>query len=535
MTMLLGTNAAWATGGMAYQGVNISGGEFNQKWVPGRYNWDYVYPQQSEIDFFASKGMNCIRLCFSWDRLQPSENGALDAAELARIDNCVNMITAKGMSTILDPHNYGEYKTKHVGTSGGWPNSVFADFWSRVASHYKSNPKVIFGLQNEPIGGGMTSASWCASSQAAINSIRATGATNLILVPSTHWMHPQNFIEVNASEMIKITDPGNNWSYDMHQYFDYDGSGTHTDTMSPANGVATLNAFTNWCRQHHKTAFLSEFGVPKDENALALLDAVLKYMHANKDVWTGYTYWTAGSWFPADYMFSVHPVGGRTTPQMQTLINNLNATPEPPEEPPEEPPPQQPPPQQPPPQQPPPQQPPPQQPPPQQPPPQQPPPQQPPPQEPPPQQPPPQEPPPQQPPPQQPPPQQPPPQQPPPQQPPPQQPPPQQPPPQQPPPQQPPPQQPPPQQPPAQQPPGAHLPNIPPLQALHQMMAQHFLMLQHFARNSPLLNRLGLSSPFKFGASSQSAQSSQAGVAPSKDRLMHNGSQSGVTGGSRFK
>ncbi|MBA3858990.1 MAG: macromolecule metabolism protein [Cyanobacteria bacterium PR.3.49] len=378
MTLLLCTNAAWATGGMAYQGVNISGGEFNQKWVPGRYNWDYVYPEQSEIDFFHSKGMNCIRLCFSWDRLQPTENGALDSAELARIDNCVNMITAKGMSTILDPHNYGEYKTKHVGVSGGWPNSMFADFWARVAQKYKNNPKVIFGLQNEPIGGGMTSASWCASSQAAINAIRNTGATNLILVPSTHWMHPKNFLEVNASEMIKITDPGNNWSYDMHQYFDYDGSGTHTDTMSPSDGVATLSSFTAWCRQNGKTAFLSEFGVPKDSNALALLDAVLKYMHANKDVWTGYTYWTAGSWFPADYMFSVHPVGGRTTPQMQTLVNNLNATTPEPEPPPQNPPPQNPPPQNPPPQNPPPQEPPPQNPPPQNPPPQNPPPQQPP-------------------------------------------------------------------------------------------------------------------------------------------------------------
>ncbi len=43
------------------QGVNISGGEFNQKWVPARYNWDYVYPSQSDIDFFSSTGMTCIR------------------------------------------------------------------------------------------------------------------------------------------------------------------------------------------------------------------------------------------------------------------------------------------------------------------------------------------------------------------------------------------------------------------------------------------------------------------------------------------
>ena len=42
IALLFSGSAAFATGGMAYQGVNISGGEFNQKWVPARYNWDYV-------------------------------------------------------------------------------------------------------------------------------------------------------------------------------------------------------------------------------------------------------------------------------------------------------------------------------------------------------------------------------------------------------------------------------------------------------------------------------------------------------------
>ncbi|MCC7532041.1 MAG: glycoside hydrolase family 5 protein, partial [Candidatus Melainabacteria bacterium] len=214
-SLLFGTSAAWATGGMVNQGVNISGGEFNQKWVPAIHGTNYIYPVQSEIDFFHSKGMNCIRVPFSWDRMQPTENGALDPSELARLDAVVIMITAKGMTTVIDPHNYGEYKTNLVGVPGGWPNSMFADFWSRLAAHYKNNPKVIFGLMNEPIGAGMTPTTWLASSQAAINGIRATGATNLILVPSTNWMHPVNFIQENASAMINITDPANNWSYDV--------------------------------------------------------------------------------------------------------------------------------------------------------------------------------------------------------------------------------------------------------------------------------------------------------------------------------
>ncbi|MBK2247296.1 glycoside hydrolase family 5 protein, partial [Francisella tularensis] len=181
------------------QGVLIAGDVINQDWVQAMNNWDYWYQTQTDIYTCGSQGIMSSRVGFYWDRMQPTANGPLDTAELGRLDAVVNMITAKGMNTILDPHNYGEYKTKLVGVTNGWPNSMFADFWSRLATHYKGNSKVIFGLMNEPIGGGMTPTTWCASSQTAINGIRATGATNLILVPSTNWMHPVNFIQENAS------------------------------------------------------------------------------------------------------------------------------------------------------------------------------------------------------------------------------------------------------------------------------------------------------------------------------------------------
>ncbi|HEY9784957.1 MAG TPA: cellulase family glycosylhydrolase, partial [Candidatus Obscuribacterales bacterium] len=146
------TGSAEATGGMTLQGVNISGGEFNLTTVPGIYNTNYVYPSTAELDYFASKGMTVIRVPFSWERMQQSVNGPLDPTEVARMDAVVNAITARGMSTVLDPHNYGAYHNVTVGTPGGHPNSMFADFWRRLAEHYKSNPKVVFGLMNEPIG-----------------------------------------------------------------------------------------------------------------------------------------------------------------------------------------------------------------------------------------------------------------------------------------------------------------------------------------------------------------------------------------------
>src|SRR5690606_4364311 len=150
----------------------------------------------------------------------------------------------------------GARKTKTHGVSGGHPDSIFAGLWPRLANRYKNSSKAMFGLMNEPVGSSMTATTWLATAQAAIHALQATGATNLILVPSTYWMHPKDWLHNdNSAVMANVTDPQNNWCYDVHQYLDYDGSGSHTDYLSPTDAVATLSGFTEWCRQRNRTAF----------------------------------------------------------------------------------------------------------------------------------------------------------------------------------------------------------------------------------------------------------------------------------------
>jgi endoglucanase len=315
---------------MKLEGVNISGAEFTPSHLPGVLNTDYIYPTTTEIDFFAANKMNILRIPFLWERMQPTANGPLDPTQLSYMDATVSYANSKGISVILDPHNYGAYQGLTIGVPGGQPNSVFADFWSLIAKHYKNNPEVIFGLMNEPVGSTMTAATWEASAQAAITAIRATGARNLILVPSTYWEHAVNFVQLNAADMINITDPVNNWSYEIHQYLDSDGSGTHPDFPSVTVAVADISGFTQWLKANNRTAFLGEIGVTSASGALADLSAMLQYMHQNKAQWTGFTYWTAGRWYPADYMFSVEPQNGQPTPQMQTLTADVGTTEAPP-------------------------------------------------------------------------------------------------------------------------------------------------------------------------------------------------------------
>ncbi|HYM85665.1 MAG TPA: glycoside hydrolase family 5 protein, partial [Pseudoxanthomonas sp.] len=63
---------------LKYAGVNLAGAEFNSSKKPGTLYKDYTYPSESDYAYYASKGMNVIRLPFLWERLQPQANGALD-------------------------------------------------------------------------------------------------------------------------------------------------------------------------------------------------------------------------------------------------------------------------------------------------------------------------------------------------------------------------------------------------------------------------------------------------------------------------
>ena len=310
--------------GVRLTGVNIAGAEFGARSIPGRPGTDYFYPSPATVDYFAAKGMNVLRVPFLWERLQPTLGAELDDAELKRIDAVVAYASTKGVTTILDVHNYAAYRRQPIGTEGVAPESL-GNLWGRLAEHYKSNTKVIFGLMNEPKN--LRTETWLEAANAAIAEIRRRGARNLVLVPGNGWTGAHSWLShsygtSNGEVMRDIVDPANNFAYEVHQYLDGDFSGTHPNCKSETIGVQTLTNFTQWLRQNGKRGFLGEFGAGADTTCLAALDAMLKFMGDNSDVWLGWTYWAAGPW-PKSYFTSVQPVDGADRPQMTILLNHL--------------------------------------------------------------------------------------------------------------------------------------------------------------------------------------------------------------------
>lgn len=306
----------------AFYGTNLSGAEFGT--VPGTLNVDYAFPTLAEAAYYASKGMNIVRLPFLWERIQPVFGGALDPVHLNWLLSFAK--ANPSLNVLLDLHNYAQYNGKFIAVDGP-TNAQFADVWSKLATQFKGFPNVIFGLMNEPYS--QPVATWLTSVNAAIAAIRATGATNLITVPGISFTGAWTWLSSgNAATMIGVVDPGNNFIYEVHQYFDIDGSGQHVDAVSATIGSERLQAITGWARQNGAKLLLGEFGAANNPMMLACLADCARYMNSNPDVWAGWTYWSGGPrWGP--YIYSIEPpnfgqANQADAPQMTALAPYLS-------------------------------------------------------------------------------------------------------------------------------------------------------------------------------------------------------------------
>lgn len=311
--------------------MNLNGAEFGVRdtfghdaTIPGVYGVDYIYPTVQEVDYFCSRGMNVFRLAFRWERLQPQLFGGLHEPEWERIATIISAAADRGSSVILNPHNFARYHAELIG-SNAVPCSAFADFWRRVAERCLASSNVIFGLVNEPHH--MRTEQWLSAANAAIEAIRGTGAAQLILVPGNGYTGAASWCggwygTPNARVMKKLIADADPFAFEVHQYFDGDGSGRSPEAVSRTIGSARSAPFTRWLRENGFRGFLGEFASGTDARSLAALEDLLLHVEANADVWLGWTYWSAGPWW-GDYFFSLEPRPGYERPQMEVLQRHL--------------------------------------------------------------------------------------------------------------------------------------------------------------------------------------------------------------------
>jgi endoglucanase len=212
--------------------------------------------------FVKDDTFNIFRLPVGWQYLVSNNlGGTLSSANFAKYDALVQGCLNLGAYCIVDIHNYARWNGAVIG-QGGPTDDQFVSLWTQLATHYKSQSKVIFGVMNEPHD--LTISTWAATVQKVVTAIRNTGATSqMILLPGTDYTSAGNFISNGSgAALIAIKNPDGtttNLIFDVHKYLDSDNSGTHAECVTN-NIDSAFSPLATWLRSNGRQALLSETG-----------------------------------------------------------------------------------------------------------------------------------------------------------------------------------------------------------------------------------------------------------------------------------
>jgi endoglucanase len=285
-----------------FVGVNIAGLEFNDAILPGILGQDYFSDpaDAASLAIYTKYGMNTFRLPILWDRLQPVVMGPLDPTYLALVQQSVaNMNSSKAV--ILDLHNYGSRNSRaqQVGIDPSIPVAAVADVWSKLATVFLNCNNCMFGIQNEPLALATNpawGAIWAQASALASQAIRATGATQTIIVSQTGYSSMDALQAEFASLQSQVTGL-TNFMVDVHVYYDnlYDVSTANGACVSGPKVLAQMADVTTLLRSAGMKAIVGEFVTNRLASCNQVAQDIANLAVANSDVWQGLIAWGGGA------------------------------------------------------------------------------------------------------------------------------------------------------------------------------------------------------------------------------------------------
>jgi endoglucanase len=301
------------------RGVAIAGHEFGDKdQFPGGV---YFMARPEHVTFWLDKGFNCIRMVVLLERIFDGYSANFRTAtkswqgeqvtDIEWLDEMVELVTSSGAYISIDPHNYGRFRANGqsalIGSSSR-PSSVYAAMMGAFAARYKSNPRVILEMMNEPHD--ETPAEWGSAQQAGITAIRAASFTNPILATGVSWSSAERFVSSGSAAMIEtMNDPENNMGLMVHAYLDGNASGKDRTVVGPNIGPQRLTPPRDWARGKGWKVFCNEFMTGDLPDSLVALRNQIQFMEDNDDVFGGWMAWGAGGHWVTNYELRIQPKG----------------------------------------------------------------------------------------------------------------------------------------------------------------------------------------------------------------------------------
>ncbi|KAF8999145.1 endoglucanase [Cyathus striatus] len=318
-----------SAGSLKFTGINISGFDFgcnsdgsctaSAAWPPltKYYGADGAGQMQH---FVGDDGFNIFRLPVGWQFLTNDVlGGPLDEDNWTEYNDLIQACLDTGASCIVDIHNYARWNGEIIG-QGGPTNEQFASTWSAIAAKLKDQPRILFGVMNEPHE--------FQTSTAAVTAIRNAGATSqLILLPGNNWTSAQTFVSNGSGPaLMNVTNPDGSTTdliFDVHKYLDSDNSGTHPDCTT--NNIDDAWApLADWLRSNKRQAINTETGGGNTATCVQFLCEQIAYQAQNSDVFLGYVGWAAGNFDPS-YVLGETPTKSGSTWTDTLLVSSCLA------------------------------------------------------------------------------------------------------------------------------------------------------------------------------------------------------------------
>jgi len=189
---------------------------------------------QASVTAIASWGATAVRVSLNeqcWLGINGLPVSVTAADYRAAVTAFVDLLNAAGMYVVLDLHWNAPGSTKAGDQQPMADRDHAPAFWSSVATTFKDHPAVLFDLYNEPYPDDNrdTEAAWrcvrdggtcpgvdftAAGSQEMLDAVRATGATNVVLVGG-----PQYAGTLSQWTAYRPHDPAGQLAASVHVYY----------------------------------------------------------------------------------------------------------------------------------------------------------------------------------------------------------------------------------------------------------------------------------------------------------------------------
>lgn len=297
------------------RGINISGAEAGSNVSYGLLGMPDL---QTDMSYYIENGMNTVRFPIKWSYITDSADATSPSASgqeyLDAVTSSINEMLDAGLYVILDLHSYMRFSPDGYAGSGSHiaTSDEMYNIWSVISENLKdvatAHPDtLVLEISNEP--NSMSTMQVLENNNAGIEAIRDAGLTNLISIQGNSWsglhswLYPNPDGLSNAEVFIpaNINDPLNNYAIAVHQYVDWNGSGTSPQGQNLNDFVnyANIDEFMQWVNQNDVKVLLDEFGSGNDANGFADINYLLSQVEANAYVegeggFIGWAAWVGG-------------------------------------------------------------------------------------------------------------------------------------------------------------------------------------------------------------------------------------------------